>query len=413
MNKIIAALIVIFPFTAFAQLETERTEFYFQNNFLPNDSASHLLNISGGFSLNSSAITNDFTKGLLFQGFIGEDKKDQVSKKLRGTNRAGFESGGGITYKQLLKNDLILISGIYIRQQLSAKFTDDVFELIFRGNSRFSGQHAQLSPLKVTYFDYQSIMFGLQKNVNEKFTAGAAISLIRGGNFNYVKIDRGTLFTDSAGAYLDFDMNVKVAFTENKSLLSSGGLGAGLNLFLNYKLDKGQINFEMRDLGMIRWRNLPTYEGDSIFRFDGVNVNDVLDFSDSVFTQTKADNIAQDMGLKKTEKSFTWFIPATIHLSYFYNFSEKLDFVAGVKYMLNAAYIPRVYVKGLYYINSGFLISPIIAYGGFGKLDLELAAAKKFGPRFMLGANIFYLEYFLLLRSSSGHGLNLSLTKLF
>jgi hypothetical protein len=81
--------------------------------------------------------------------------------------------------------------------------------------------------------------------------------------------------------------------------------------------------------------------------------------------------------------------------------------------MLNAAYIPRLYIKMVYYLKKDLIIAPILAYGGFGRGDFELGIIKSVKDKLMISANLFYLEYFLLPKKSSGNGLNLSLTALF
>ena len=107
------------------------------------------------------------------------------------------------------------------------------------------------------------------------------------------------------------------------------------------------------------------------------------------------------------------FLPTTVHLNYLYKFSEKLTVAIGIKQMLNVSYKPRLYVKPIYYLNSSLIVAPTIAYGGFGGADLELGLAKKFNNHLLISANIFYIEYILLPKKTSGHGFNVSISKLF
>jgi hypothetical protein len=408
---------ILISFSGFSQIEIDRNDLYLIDQKNPtyekNDSLKSLLSFGLRFDLNSDAVTNDFIKGMLYQGFIDDDRKDLVTNRLKEVNRFGYEFTGGFTYKYRLKKDITLIAGLNQRQQFNAKFTKDIFELIFRGNKQYVGEHAQLSPFDLTYFDYQGLFLGVQKNINSKLILGAGISFLRGGRYQALKIERGTLYTDTAGAYLDFDMKFNLAFSESKNFFTSNGKGVALNFNGSYLLGSGQLNFEIRELGFIRWKDLNFYEGDSTYRYDGANVNDILDFSDSTFTQIKADKIAGDLNISKQKKNITYFVPATIHLNYLHHLSDKLSMVAGVKYMLNANYIPRVYFKSIYYLKKNFIIAPSLAYGGFGRMDFEIGAAKSFRDTFIVSVNVFYLEYLLLPKKSSGHGFNFSLTKLF
>jgi hypothetical protein len=417
MKKILTLALLLSASSAFSQLEIDRNDVYLLKQKNPAmgkaDSASSFLNFDLGFHLNSNAVTNDFVKGLLYSGFIDNDRKDLVSKKLKDKNRGGYDFKTGFTFQHSLKKDLALIVGLHERQQFNSKFSRDLFELTFRGNKQFAGETAQLSPLSINYFDYQSLYFGLQKNISSKLIVGGGLAVLRGGRFNTLQIDRGTLYTDPDGEYLDFDLKFKLAFSESENFFSSNGLGAAVNFNVSVLQKKGQFNFEVRDLGMIRWNKLNTYEGDGLFRYDGVDSENILQFSDSVFTRIKADTIAAEFGAVRQEKDFTYWVPATFHANYVYHLADKATMVAGVKYMTSAGYLPRVYVKGIYYLKKDFFIAPMVAYGGFGKLDFELGAAKSFKDKFIISANVFYFEYLVMPKRTAGQGFNVSLTKLF
>jgi hypothetical protein len=417
MRTIFLLSFCFIAFSAHSQIETDRNDLYLLDQQDPaveeNSDLKNRLNFGIGFHLNSNAITNDFIKGLLYQGFIDNNRKDLVTDRLKEVNRGGYDFNAGLSYQYQAKPDLAIVIGLNQRQQFNVKFPKDLFELVFRGNKQFVDKKANIGPLALNFFDYQSLFLGVQKNINSNFIIGGGLSFIRGGQFNTLRIDRGTLYTAADGSYLDFDMKFKLAFSESENFLTSNGIGLAANWNASFIQEKGRLNFEIRDLGFIRWSNLKTYEGDSIYRYEGIEVNDVLTFSDSIFSQIKADSIAEDLGIKGIEKDFTYTIPATFHVNYVHYLSEKITMVGGVKYMLRAAYIPRVYVKGLYYFNDNFFIAPVIAYGGFGRLDFELGAAKSFNDKLIISANAFYLEYVLLPKKSSGQGFNFSVTKLF
>lgn len=417
MKNNILAFFFLLTFSAYGQIEIDRNDRFLLDQRNPSfgeiEKQKALINLGTGFYLNSNSITNDFTKGLLYTGFIDNERKDQVTKKLRDVNRGGYDFNGGITFEAGIKEDLSLIIGLNQRQQFNAAYSKDLFELVFRGNKQFAGQHAKLGPLSINFFDYQNLFVGLQKNTESGFNFGGGISLIRGGRFNTLRIDRGTLFTEQNGNYVDFDMKFKLAFSESENFFTSNGTGAAVNFNFSLVKERGRVNFEVRDLGIIQWKSLNTYEGDDVYRYDGIHINNILDFDESVFTRIQADSIAEDFGISREQKNFTYFVPATVHLNYARYLTEKITLVAGAKYMFNAGYVPRIYLKGIYYFGKSFFIAPTLAYGGFGKTDLELAAAKSFKDRFVISANLFYAEYLLLPKSTAGQGFNVSLTKLF
>ncbi|MFL5731061.1 MAG: hypothetical protein ACJ75J_16355 [Cytophagaceae bacterium] len=402
----------------FAQFEIDRNDQYLlsQKNSAQgkNDSISSLISLHGGYFLNSNSINNNFVR-FFRSNFITDENKTENEKRLKSVNRLGFEMNAGLTWMKKGKQ-ITYVVGLNERRLASAKFSKDFFELVFRGNSDYVGKNAQLSPLNITYFNYESLYLGVQKDLKEKkLMLGGGISLIRAGTFAQAKIKTGTMYTDTAYTYLDFNMDYQLSYPDNAGSLfgSTNGMGLAGSFYLSWLKEKGQLNFEIRDLGFISYRNMNVYSGNSTYRYNGYNVNNVLQFNDSIFSNIKADTIAQGMGLHKEKKNFGYVIPATFHVNYVYNYSDRLTLVGGIKQMINVAYIPRLYLKSVYYVKKDLAIIPMIAYGGFGRGDFELGVSKSFKDKLMVSVNLFYLEYFILPKKSSGNGFNFSLTKLF
>jgi hypothetical protein len=379
-----------------------------------NDFNKTLINLSGGYNVNSNSINNNFIR-FFRNNYITDQNKSENEKRLKSVNRAGLEMNAGLTWMQKGKK-LTYVVGLNERRMANARFTKDFFELLFRGNGNYVGKSAQLSPLKITYFNYESLYLGVQKDLEEKnLMIGGGISLIRGGTFDQVKIKNGTLYTDTASAYIDFNMNYQLAYPDNQGSVfgKTNGLGLAGTFYLSWIKEKGRLNFEIRDLGFIRYKNLNVYSGNSTYRYSGYDVNNILQFNDSIFTNLKTDSVAKSLGIQKEKKNITYLIPATVHLNYVYNYSDRLTLVGGIKHIINASYIPRLYVKSVYYLKKDLIIIPMLAYGGFGRADIELGISKSFRDKLMISANLFYLEYFVMPKKSSGNGLNLSVTKLF
>jgi len=416
MRKAFVFFLLLITYNAFAQIESDRNEFYLlykQKKIFPTESKRSWLNAYGVYDLNSTAITNDFTKSLFFRGFIDDPVKGQVSSRLKNNNRFGLEALAGFTYKYQYKKDLTIVAGLYHRELFASKFTRDAFELVFRGNSMYSGRTAELSGLKINSLNYQSLYLGAIKEVNSNLKVGGGISFIRGGNFRTLTIKRGSVYTDTAGAYLDFDLNFNLQLAKNNSYFSSNGIGGALNFYLMLEQEKGVLTVEVRDLGIIQWNKMDTYRGNSTYRYDGVQVDNILNFGDSSFVSTKADSIAKDLGVVKEQKGNTFFIPATFNVSYLYNCTDNISLQGSIRYMLNAGYLPRVSLKGILSLSKGFVVTPAIAYGGFGRMDFELGAAKLFKSDLAVSANLFLLEYVAWPKQSSGQGVNVSICKLF
>ena len=410
--------IIVTMMPAFSQIELERNDQYLLRQKNPgqgrNDSIKTLINLNGGYYLNSNSINNNFIR-FFRDNYITDQNKSENEKRLKSVNRAGLEMNAGLTWMQKGKK-LTYVVGLNERRMFNAKFTKDFFELVFRGNGGYTGKSAQLSPLNITYFNYESLYLGVQKNIEEKkLMIGGGISLIRGGTFDQAKIKKGTLYTDSNSAYFEFNMNYQLAYPDKQGSLfgNRNGLGLAGTFYLSWIREKGQVNFEVRDLGFISYKNLNVYSGNSTYRYNGYDVNNILQFNDSIFTNLKTDSVAKSIGIQKEKKKITYMIPATVHLNYVYNYSDRLTLVGGIKHIINTSYIPRLYIKSVYYLKKDLIVIPMLAYGGFGRADIELGISKSFRDKLMISANLFYLEYFLMAKKSSGNGLSLSISKIF
>src|SRR4051812_33022883 len=121
---LISFLIGIMP--AFSQIEMDRNDQYllFQKNPLQgrNDSTSSLINLAGGYHLNSNVFTNDFFR----KGFIDDDTKSRQEKRLKNVNRVGMDVNMGIT-AMIRGKKLMYVVALNNREMLNAKFSHDDF----------------------------------------------------------------------------------------------------------------------------------------------------------------------------------------------------------------------------------------------------------------------------------------------
>jgi hypothetical protein len=297
-------------------------------------------------------------------------------------------------------------------------FSSDLFELVFRGNAQFAGKEANLKKTSIKTFDYQSLYFGVQKvSADEKYTLGATAAFIRGGNYQNLKMKNTTMYTEPSGQYIDLNGDISFSrypYDSSVSALKSHGKGASVNLFFSMKNnDKGRLNFEIRDLGFITWKGIKTYSGNSTFHYNGVLIDDLLSSGTSVADDITVDSIAAATGLKIETKNKTMFLPTVFHLNYMFFPNTKHTRTVGVRYMATSGYIPRIYLKEADVLGKGFTLVNTISYGGFGRFDYEIGMMKVIKDSFVICANLFAFEYLVLPGKSSGHGINIGLSKRF
>jgi hypothetical protein len=409
---------VITVFNATAQLEIDRPERYYLDSkksyFIDTADFRNTISLHGSYEINSNSITNSFVKTLLSGGFISDEKKDDVSNKLKEKNRAGLDNYYGITGTHQI-NDYTVIAGLGIREHLDMGFTSDLFQVLFRGNKGYANKTAELGSSNVNYFNYQALYLGFAKKLtNNPIILGAGLSIIRGGQYQKLNIERADLFTEESGEYLKLNTNFSMDFTPpQKSYLASSGAGIALNLTISRAGEKGIFNAEVRDLGFISWKDATTIKADSSYFYEGKEINNVLDYGNYSYNSINLDSLRQEFGISRQNTKITRRLPFTFNANYTYYLSQKLHLMGGIRYLAFANYFPRIYFKGLYKIRERFILTPGILYGGYGNLNLELSATKSFNDKFLISGSVVCLEYLLIPKQSYGLAVQLNFTKIF
>jgi hypothetical protein len=420
-DRVLLFFLIFFSLSArqsLAQLETDRPERLFMDrkNIYQGqtDDYSGTANISSGVELNSTAVTNSFVKALLFRGFLTDNVKDDVSAKLKSSNRIGLDFNAGLsgTYHT---GALTFIAGINDREHFDAGFSKDLFEVLFRGNKNYAGKTAVLAPAKINYFNYQSLFMGLSKQLaSSHFILGGGISFINGGQYQQINLHRANLYTSDDGEYIDLNTSFNVNYTNRqKSTIPSGGAGLAMNLNLSHWGERHRFNVELHDFGFIRWKSVNTLHADSSLRYEGVEVANILDYGEYTYNGLNADSLKKQYHVSQKVSSINQWIPFSFNLNYTYLYSPKLNVVFGGKYLAFANYFPSVYIRTLYYMKENFMLAPAIIYGGYGGWNLEISAVKSFKNKFIISGSVICLEYLLLPSKTQGYGAQLSLTKIF
>lgn len=401
---------------ASAQLEIDKAErlLLSKKDSLGFPSAKGYIQFAGDFYVNSNAISNQFLGDLIYKrAFIDEGNKNDASDRLKKNNRLGADGYLGVQGVYQAKK-LRYTFGVGQRVVASAKFSDDLFELMFRGNAQYAGQSVDLSKTAITYFDYKNIYLGIQKKLKgDKITVGASAAFLLGGNYQQFTMKSTSLFTEQTGDYIDLNGDLSYHRGGTDSTRKNYGKGASINLFFSVNHKKNVLSFEVRDLGVMAWTGIKTYTGDSTYRYGGLLINELLAPDASLVSSVKLDSIASLVGINRATENITMFLPTVFHLNYVLSPNKRFSRTVGVRYMLIPGYIPKIYLRETDFLGKGFTLVNTFSYGGFGRLDYELGLMKKLGQGLLISTNLFAFEYLVLPGRSSGHGLSFGVTKLF
>ncbi len=420
MNKLLLSILFL---TSGLQANAQ-----FQNLFQDTVRAKNSIEVFGDYNAGSNGITNAFVNKFYRKSYISEDLKNTVFSRLDEINHVGGDFNAGLTYTHFnpdsnglwgLKNTGYFV-GLKSRQHIDGRFTDDLFKIFFNGNEAFKGKKADLSDFDFTSLAYQQFEFGIIKDFDckeNKCVFGAGLSILNGQNHTSVTAGNSSLFTEENGEYIDFTTNLTVqqSDTSNKQFGATNGIGLSTDLFFSYSTPAGStLKLEVSDLGFIRWNDQSkTVKLDTSYHFEGISVSNIFNFDDPAYASVPSDSSYIASFLRNTKKgSYNTFLPAMIAL----NFSRQYDhftFLTGLKYRLNANYLPHLSLGAAYNFDPKFYISLTTGFGGYTKLNLGLELAKGFANGFTVLAGSQFVYGYIVPAQGTAQGAYISLRQNF
>lgn len=417
-------LLIIFLHTsnAFAQ------NFIANNNFIFNTACrdcmqgSSMIEYQGSVMLNSNSVRNGFVNNYLFESRLSQNARKRSYQNAQMQNRLGIDYVHHVQYNTVIDTclgmrDLFFTAGLKTRDFASAAFNNDAWGLFLLGNKPFAGQKMNFSNTSLSYLNYQEVFTGFGKYLSDNFFMGIVLGFIKGGDAQYLDIDRGTLYTQEDGEYIDLSLKMKLQQYNDNPLPHTAFKGYGSNISVtgSYFFSKDKfLNLNIKDAGFISWKNMRSTEVDSNYHFEGFEIDDVFNFNDSTLKKAAREDLATNLNAEQKNKNEIKMLPLSIHLNYFHKIDRyQTILIPGAKYMLNAAYIPKFYLKAAIFPCKGFMITPKLAYGGFGRLNYGLGLSKSFRKSWMLSLQSNYLAGFVNPDKTRGQGLQLVLSTRF
>lgn len=374
--------------------------------------------LKGLYNFNSTAVTNDFFSKLVYKStYISEEDKQNSINSLEPNNRLGVDLSAALhgTYRSKKDTTILFDMGIGYRDFTYAYFTRDIFKLAFQGNAQYAGQNAAVGPSTLKEWNYASLFVGIQKVVCKELIVGARLSFIKAGFYRETTMGKGNLYTDPNGDYVELSAPFHWYSQKrpDNPFAANNGWGAGVDLYAQRFFKKSILMFELRDLGAVNWRNMDTYTGDKTYRYEGQNIGDILAPGNSYISSVALDSVAKELGIEKVVQNKTTMLPAKLQLSYLRKFKKRWAGRIDIDYMFLKGYLPRAKVSAYYALTPQLFLVPSAIMGGYGQPNVQLGLSATVAKTWSIQANIIALEYLIKPTSTSGHGLELYLTKRF
>ncbi|NQX97161.1 MAG: hypothetical protein HRT73_04665 [Flavobacteriales bacterium] len=399
--KILVTFLLI-GFSQFAVVAQNSNDFFADS--------TRQLNVFFGlnYTYGSSVMNNEFLNKFIFGGKIEREHKDKAYQKLSNNNRLG----GDLNYKFITeipldtflgKTSLSFQVGLEIIEHMDGEFSSDLFRFVFDGNKQFAGKSINLGGTNFNYFSYQQLNLGIinYRTIDEKLAKeGVIVSIIMAKEHKAITVPTGSIFTEELGKEIDVDLNYlyNSSDTNNTGIGAYNGVGVSTDLFTEFFLKNGdKIHLGVEDLGFIYWNsNSLELAADSIFHFEGVEVDNIFDLNDSLLSTISKDSLINSITTSDKKRDYSIALPTAININYTKIINEKWKINIGLYHKILSNYFPLISTNYYYYFNKKFVVKAHLSYGGYGKLNTGLALAKSVSRYFDIFIGTNNLEAYIV-----------------
>ena len=388
-------LISLCCFSAISQYTFK--EHYFNSNSTTNDKINYL-EVNSSYLVNGNNFSNEFLKEIYKSGYFSAELKQKVIEGLTPTNSIGFGGLGGLVYKRKF-DQFNLRVGLSSQLISNNKFSRDFVKLALNGNAPYTGETLDLGNTSVQIDAFHKLSIGAEKVIKDNFIFGGAVNLYQGYFHFDMDLDRADFFTEVDGSQLKLDTK----FDQSYSRPNEKGYGAGLDLYLVSKSNKGNFIVSIEDFGFIRYSNLTKFSADSNFAFAGVEILDIFNSEDGSIGSGGNESIHKFFGIESDSSSKVVFTPAKFTVGMQEQINKVLFMELYMNYQVLANYVPQLIIKPNMFLNRNFSVAPVVTLGGFGKVDVGLNLSYHHSNYFVV-LDMFEFENLIAPTMSSGRG---------
>jgi len=342
---------------------------------------------SGVADYQSTSVGKDITKRFFYGGFIDDEMKGASSSRQQLVNRFGIDINTDIEYRNhkrdffkdstigyLLKYGFYNFSGI--------QYTEDVFDLLFFGNSSFIGDTAFLSGSQFSSYTFQKIGFGWF----DKFSKSSlTINAIGVHNSLSGIINKGELYQSASIDSVDLSIDAVYKSSNSQTFC---GFGIAIDLDYRFNMPKGDsefIYFQLmaKNLGLVFMPDVKQSRIQADLAYDNYTINDLLN------SQTLFQNTDETFGSfsDTIETQDNWrLLPAMLQFTKLIdrNSSQKIQGFYGARAYLSSSFMPMFFVGLDVHPIKRYRFGLQASYGGFSNLRWGMYSDLKF-DKFSLG----------------------------
>jgi len=363
----------------------------------------HEITWNSNFLFESNGLNKSFLNTMLYGGHITDSMKTDWINAGSKNNIIYSEISNNLGYTYHFNKQSIGFS-FSDRNILNASFTDDLLRLGFQGNFQYQDKTLDFggTSIRADRFQQYKITYG---TTIKQVKLSTSVSYLAGSHHLSYIVEKGSLYTAPFGTSLAvaYDMSAFVTDTSSFNPFKHNGNGLAWGLSTDFRYKEHDIHLSFSDLGFIMWNpESITLATDSTFNFNGIEIDDVFSFNDSLL---EINNPKDDI-LTTKKAAFKSYIPATLHFAVSgsgdYKYLKNYTVGVQAKWQPYQDNTPLSFSKigqgfkesnfaTLYYIQSIFNakycdVIPTVSHGGYsGDMNLGLALSKGKKYNFTIG----------------------------
>lgn len=328
------------------------------------------ISFSSSHDIQSTSIPRSFSGLLIKGGTIEDDFSTKILNQQHEINRIGREFTNELFYanyklKLLNKTKFGLIAQANYNSFSSGIYSQDLFELFFKGNEGFIGDSAVFSGSKFKHIDMQSLGLGL---IDKETKSYLTLNLVNIQNYFDANISRGIYRLSADSSETSLSLSAKSLSTYGANF--NQGLGASVNLCLNFEIpfmkDKNAyFQFKVSNFGFAKIKSSILLSSDTTIAFSGFEMDDFLKQNSSDFS-----NISwlDTLNVQQDTLSRIVLLPAVIQFGKLLNsnYEGNLQSFFGIKVIPALSYVPKIYAGLDYKTKVNIHLGLNCSYGGFG-----------------------------------------------
>ena len=364
--------------------------------------------VSADYEILSNQLSNALVSQAIFDGKITSETTAgfedlDTEKYLRFT--AG--TNGELWARGNRKGKWRWLFGVGYKDQAYVTVKTGLAQLYLKGNAPFENEQLPLGPSEIIYHSYQYAGLGIEHGVGPT-TWGITAQMIKSSRYANLLLYNSSIFTSPYGTSIDADIHMRYDITNsNQSKLAAWyGTGYSLNGYFIYKPSKNSplISFQLKDFGQVFYQGMNRLKLSDSLKFEGVDVNNVLQVDDSLIGGGNLDSLESLIGLTSAHPFVRASLPAHIKVNYVHPLGEKAFLNLELKQYLGFG-VPQLRAGLSYRLASWFTLEPCIRVGGFSRFDVGLTAAVQLKQSFQMIVKTEQFEQLIAPKKSTGQSL--------